>query len=127
MILDRKYYKDLSFFSRWWSNYQMKKLNGDKIFRLLELHKSLAPDKLYFYSPRLKRRPRYTGDIALLRSWQDARLCERMCPTQAIRITEDNFLIDDRGCIACGLCVELAPPGLLEIFEVRATNSKDEA
>ncbi len=114
MILDRKFYNQLPFFRRWWNNYQMKKLRGEKLFRNLQLHKSASPDKLYFYSPRLKRKPKFTGDVALLRSWQDAKLCERMCPTQAIVVTEDNFIIDDRGCITCGLCVELAPPGLLE-------------
>lgn len=115
MILDRKFYNDLPLLRRWWNRYQMKKLRGESLFRHFDLHKSSAPDKLYFYSPRLKRKPRFSGDVELLRSWQDAKLCEKMCPTQAIKVTEDNFLIDDRGCITCGLCVELAPPGLLEV------------
>lgn len=122
MILDRKYYNDLPLLRRWWIRYQLRHLRGEKLFRLLELHKSLAPDKLYFYSPRLKRKPRFTGDEALLRSWQEAKLCERMCPTQAIQVTENDFVIDERGCISCGLCVELAPPGLLEVtHEVKGT------
>ena len=115
MILDRKFYNNLPVVRRWWNNYQMKKLRGEKIFRFLDLHRSSAPDKLYFYSPRLKRKPKFTGDIELLHSWQDAKLSERMCPTQAIQVTENDFVIDERGCITCGLCVELAPPGLLEV------------
>ncbi len=115
MILDRKFYNSLPWFRRWWNSYQMNKFHGEKIFRLFDLHKSLSPDKLYFYSPRLKRKPRFTGDTALLHSWQDAKLCEKLCPTHAIKVMENDFLIDDRGCITCGLCVELAPPGLLEV------------
>jgi NAD-dependent dihydropyrimidine dehydrogenase PreA subunit len=115
MILDRKFYNDLPIFQRLWGRYQMKKLRGEKLFRFFDLLKSSAPDRLYFYSPRLKRKPRFTGNVQLLQSWQDAKLCERMCPTQAIQVTENDFLIDDRGCITCGLCVELAPPGLLEV------------
>jgi NAD-dependent dihydropyrimidine dehydrogenase PreA subunit len=30
-------------------------------------------------------------------------------------VTANAFIIDDRGCIACGLCIELAPPGILEM------------
>lgn len=115
MILDRKFYNDLPIFRRWWNSYQMKKLRGEKLFRMLELHKSAGPDKLYFYSPRLKRKPRFTGNIELLRNWQESKLCERMCPTHAIQVTENDFVIDERGCITCGLCVELAPPGILEV------------
>lgn len=123
MILDRKYYNDLPLLRRWWNNYQMKKLRGEKLFRILELHRSSAPDKFYFYSPRLKRKPKFTGNVDLLRSWQDAKLCERMCPTQAILVTENDFVIDERGCITCGLCVELAPPGLLEVIhEVKGSD-----
>lgn len=115
MILDRKFYNNLPLIRRWWNSRQMKKLRGEKLFRFLDLHRSTSPDKLYFYSPRLKRKPKFTGDVALLRSWQDAKLCEKMCPTQAIQVTENDFVIDERGCITCGLCVELAPEGLLEI------------
>lgn len=115
MILDRKFYNNLPVIRGLWNRYQMKKLRGEKLFRFLDLHRSSAPDKLYFYSPRLKRKPKFTGDIELLHSWQDANLCERMCPTQAIQVTENDFMIDERGCITCGLCIELAPPGLLEV------------
>lgn len=115
MILDRKYYNDLPFYRRWWISYKLRKLQGEKLYRLLELHQSSLPDKPYFYSPRLKRKPRFTGDIELLARWQDAKLCERMCPTQAIQVTETDFVIDERGCIACGLCVDLAPPGIIEV------------
>lgn len=115
MILDRKYYNDLPLLRRWWNSYKINKLRGEGLYRMLQLHKSSSPDKLYFYSPRLKRKPQFTGNIELLRNWQEADLCERMCPTHAIRITENDFVIDERGCITCGLCVELAPPGILKV------------
>jgi Fe-S-cluster-containing hydrogenase component 2 len=30
-------------------------------------------------------------------------------------VTADAIIIDDRGCIGCGLCVDFAPTGLLEM------------
>ncbi len=93
----------------------MKKLTGEKVFKAFKLHKTEWPNKLYFYSPRLKRIPKFTGNTEALSLWKESKLCEMICPTQAIKVTADAFIIDDRGCIACGLCVELAPPGVLEI------------
>ena len=113
MILNRNFYTKNSFFKSWWNLRQARKFSGDKVFKAFKLHKTEWPNKLYFYSPRLKRIPRFTGNKELLASWQYASLCERMCPTQAIKATSDNFIIDSRGCIACGLCVEMAPEGLL--------------
>jgi Fe-S-cluster-containing hydrogenase component 2 len=45
--------------------------------------------------------------------WKESKLCETICPTQAIEMRADAIMIDDRGCIGCGLCVEFAPEGLL--------------
>lgn len=115
MILDRNFYSKISFIRAYWSLRQIKKLSGIKVFKAFKLHKTEWPNKLYFYSPRLKRIPKFTGNTEILSNWKDSKLCETMCPTQAIRVTASAFIIDDRGCIACGLCVELAPPGLLEM------------
>lgn len=115
MILNRNFYNRIPLVKSWWHRRQMKKLSGDKVLKIFKLHKTEWPHKLYFYSPRLKRIPRFTGNVELLSSWKESKVCETMCPTQAIKVTADAFMIDDRGCIACGLCVELAPPGLLEI------------
>ena len=114
MILDRKYYSKTSFFHTYWNFKQLNKLAGEKVFKLFKLHRTQWPDKLYFYSPRLKRIPRFTGNIEQLSMWKESKICETICPTSAIKVTANAFIIDDRGCIACGLCVELAPPGILE-------------
>lgn len=115
MILNRNFYSKISVLRAMWNNRQAKKLTGEKVFKAFKLHKTEWPNKLYFYSPRLKRIPRFTGNSALLANWKESKLCETMCPTQAIKVTASAFIIDDRGCIACGLCVELAPPGILEM------------
>lgn len=115
MILNRDLYSKISFLKALWNNRQAKKLTGVKVFNAFKLHKTEWPNKLYFYSPRLKRIPRFTGNSDLLANWKESKICERMCPTQAIKVTASAFIIDDRGCIACGLCVELAPPGVLEM------------
>jgi NAD-dependent dihydropyrimidine dehydrogenase PreA subunit len=115
MILNRKYYTKTTFFRAWWNLRQVQKLSGEKVFKLFKLHKTEWPNKLYFYSPRLKRTPRFTGNTEELSKWKDSKLCETLCPTNAIRVTQDAFFIDERGCIACGLCVELAPPGVLDV------------
>jgi ferredoxin len=115
MILNRNYYVKFSYISSWWNSRQMKKLTGEKIFKSFKLHKTEWPDKLYFYSPRLKRKPRFVGTSEQLSDWKEAKLCETLCPTHAIKVTADAFYIDDRGCITCGLCVEFAPPGLIEM------------
>lgn len=115
MILNRKFYSKVFFFRAYWDLQQAKKLTGEKVFKAFKLHKTEWPNKLYFYSPRLKRIPRFTGNVELLTKWKESKLCESMCPTSAITVTAKAFTIDDRGCIACGLCVELAPPGVLEM------------
>lgn len=116
MILNRKFYTKVSYLKSLWYLRQLRKFDGEKVFRLFKLHKTEWPDKLYFYSPRLKRIPRFTGNVEALALWKDAHLCETICPTQAIKVTAEAFIIDDRGCIACGLCVELAPSGVLEVI-----------
>lgn len=116
MILNRKFYTKISFFKVYWNVRKIKMLQGEKVFKAFKLHKMEWPNKLYFYSPRLKRIPHFTGNVELLTSWKESKLCETLCPTQAIKVTASAFIIDDRGCIACGLCVELAPPGVLEVI-----------
>ena len=115
MILNRNYYSKISFLKAWWYRRQMEKLKGERLFKAFKLQRIEWPGKLYFYSPRLKRVPRFIGDKAQLSNWKESELCETICPTQAIKVTASAIIIDDRGCIACGLCVEFAPDGLLEI------------
>jgi NAD-dependent dihydropyrimidine dehydrogenase PreA subunit len=115
MILNRNYYNKFSFWKSWWFKRQLLKLTGDKIFKSFKLHKTEWPDKIYFYSPRLKRKPLFIGDSKKLSLWKESKMCENICPTQAIEVTVDAIIIDDRGCIGCGICVEFAPAGLLEM------------
>jgi len=115
MILNRRFYIKVSYLRAKWNLQQIKKLTSDRAFKAFKLHKTEWPDKLYFYSPRLKRIPRFTGNTELLSLWKESKVCETMCPTKAIKVTASDFIIDERGCIVCGLCVELAPPGVLEL------------
>ena len=115
MILNRRFYTKVSYLRAKWNLRQVKKLTSERAFKAFKLHKTEWPNKLYFYSPRLKRIPRFTGNKELLSQWKESKICETLCPTQAIEVTANAFIIDDRGCIACGLCVELAPPGVLEM------------
>jgi Fe-S-cluster-containing hydrogenase component 2 len=73
-------------------------------------------------SPRLKRIPVFIGTKAELSQWKESKLCETICPTHAIKVTAEAIMIDDRGCISCGLCVEIAPEGLLEIQNDNASS-----
>jgi len=114
MILNRRFYTKVSFLKSVWNSRQLKKLIGEGVFKAFKLHKTEWPQKLYFYSPRLKRIPRFTGNSSLLSSWQNSKKCETLCPTHAIKVTTTAIVIDESGCIACGLCLEFAPPGLLE-------------
>ena len=114
MILKRQYFAKISFVKKWWTVFSLRKMSGEKIFKVFSLHKTEWPDKLYFYSPRLRKVPRFTGNTELLSSWKSAKLCETLCPTNAIEVKAQAIVIDERGCISCGLCVELSPPGLLE-------------
>lgn len=122
MILNRTLYHRISSLQSYWFARAVKKLLGEKSFKAFNLHKTEWPNKLYFYSPRLKRVPQFTGNKELLASWQSAKLCETLCPTNAIKVTAEAIIIDDRGCVTCGLCIELAPAGLLEM----ATESSQE-
>lgn len=115
MILNRNYYNKASIFKNMWNKFQMKSLIGPKLFKTFRLHQTRLPDQIYFYSPRLKSKPRFSGDVELLRSFKAAKLCEALCPTNAIKVTDNDFIIDQMGCIACGLCVEATPPGLLVV------------
>lgn len=114
MILNKNYYRKATFFRSLWNSRQLKNITGEKVFRGFKLFKISIPEKVYFYSPRLKRIPHFSGDTKALAQWKDAEACVQLCPTQAINLTAKELVIDERGCIACGLCVELAPPGILE-------------
>lgn len=113
MILNRNFYSKISPLKAWWYRRQVDKLQGEKLFKAFKLHKTEWPNKLYFYSPRLKQVPKFSGDVERLSKWKESKLCETICPTQAIKVTANAIIIDDRGCIACGLCVDFAPEGLL--------------
>ena len=115
MILNRNFYGKISFWKAWLLKRQVRKLSGEKLFKAFKLHKTEWPNKLYFYSPRLKKKPRFIGTQEELSNWKEAKLCETLCPTHAIEVTAKAIIIDDRGCIGCGLCVEFAPPGILEV------------
>lgn len=114
MILSKTYYEKISAAKSLWIKKQMKRFSSENIYKTLSLQKTEWPDKFYYYSPRLKSKPRFTGDVAKLSQWNEAKECEMICPTLAITVTKNEILIDEKGCITCGLCLEFAPPGILE-------------
>lgn len=115
MILNRKYYSKVSMFKAWWYRRGLRKLSEEKVFKLFRLHRTEWPQKLYFYSPRLKRVPKFIGSAAGMKAWPGVKSLEEVCPTNAITVTDKEIIISERGCIACGLCIEAAPEGLLEM------------
>jgi NAD-dependent dihydropyrimidine dehydrogenase PreA subunit len=125
MILNRTYYSKISLFKAWWFRRQVAKFTGERVYKTFKLFKSDWPNKLYFYSPRLKGKPRFIGTPEELTKWQERHLCETICPTNAIKLTAKSIEIDERGCISCGLCIEVSPPGLLE-FTTEASQVKNE-
>lgn len=115
MILNRKYYNKISYIKSLWYQGQINKFKNEKVFKFFGLTKIDWPNQLYFYSPRLKRKPQFTGNVEILKQWKDAKHSERICPTNAIEVRADDFIIDQQGCVACGLCLEIAPEGLLTV------------
>lgn len=113
MILDKRFYNRFSFIKAWWIQRQMKRFEGEKVFKMFKLTKVIFPSQLYFYSNRLKTLPVYTGNKNALSNWKEAKLCEIMCPTQAIKINQEDIIIDPSGCFCCGECIRIAPEGLL--------------
>jgi len=113
MILDRRFYTHASFFKAWWTQRQLNRFEGEKVFKLFKLFKVIYPDQPYFYSKRLKTRPIFSGNKILLSNWKEAKLCETICPTQAIKVNQEAILIDPLSCIGCGDCISIAPEGLL--------------
>lgn len=101
----------------WWFKRQLRRLQDERVFKTFKLLKVEWPNKLYDYSPRLKKVPVFSGDKEKLSYWPEAKTLEVVCPTDAIRVTDKEIQIDPKGCIACGLCLEFAPEGLLEIKE----------
>jgi hypothetical protein len=118
MILNRIYYNKISTLKSWWFRQQMEKLKSERLFKAFRLLKTEWPEKVYFYSPRLKKVPRFIGSPEKLAAWSGAQNFPAVCPTNAISVTKKEIVIDERGCIACGLCVEMAPEGMLEMPEL---------
>jgi ferredoxin len=115
MILNLRLYAKVSLLRTLWNQWHLRKFSGEKVFKSFRLNRIEWPSRPYFYSPRIKRVPRFTGNIELLKSWKEAMLAAKACPTSAITVKGNDFIINDKGCIICGLCIEMAPKGLLEI------------
>jgi Fe-S-cluster-containing hydrogenase component 2 len=115
MILSRNLYSKINVWKSWWFRRQLRNISGENLFKVFNLHRTKWPEKLYFYSPRLKRMPVFIGNAQLLSQWHERKICETICPTKAIEVRSDEIHIDQAGCIGCGLCIEFAPPGLLKM------------
>lgn len=113
MILSKKFYKSRDILHRFIFSQKMKKLlrNGG-FFKALSLEQVKLP-QFFFYSPRLKTVPRFSGNLQLLSNWPELDRLSSVCPTNAIQVSPKSIEIDDAKCIACGLCVEFSPEGLL--------------
>jgi hypothetical protein len=113
MILSKNFYKSPHFLKRIILSWKMRKLLRKKsFFEALALSQIRLP-QYFFYSARLKTVPRYSGNLQLLSNWHDLERLPSICPTNAISVTSKMIEIDSAKCIACGLCVEFSPEGLL--------------
>jgi len=120
MILNRNFYNQIFFLKAAFYRKKAKALIRDslesrKLFKLFRLTSTEWPNKIYDYSPRLKRVPVFIADKKTLNSWPERKSLEDVCPTGAITVTHDAIIIEPRGCIVCSLCIEAAPEGLLEV------------
>jgi heterodisulfide reductase subunit A-like polyferredoxin len=41
------------------------------------------------------------------------KICEKLCPVDAINVFEYKFVIRQTICIGCGICIEKCPKGIL--------------
>lgn len=113
MILNKKFYNEPSILQRFILTRKMRSfLRKEHFLQALALSKVSLP-QYFFYSPRIKTVPHFSGNLQLLSNWQDLPKLPEVCPTKAIRVTQKTIEIDQRKCIACGLCVEVSPEGLL--------------
>lgn len=113
MILNKNFYKTPGLFERLMVSKKMKRfLKRDSFFSSLSLAQVRLP-QFFFYSARLKTVPRFSGNLQLLSTWGELERLPGICPTNAISVSPKNIEIDEKRCIACGLCVEFSPDGLL--------------
>ncbi len=113
MILSKKSYKSPNILERVLLFRKMRNLlRNENFFTSLALAKVKLP-QYFFYSPRLKTVPRFSGNLQLLSNWKELNELPGVCPTNAIRISAKSIEIEKNKCIACGLCVEFSPEGLL--------------
>ena len=45
--------------------------------------------------------------------------CTQVCPADAIRVVNGVAVVDEKKCVACGLCVKACPRGLIELKPVK--------
>lgn len=113
MILSKNFYKTSNALRTFLLSRRMRSFfRNDKVFSTLSLVEVKLP-QFFFYSTRLKTVPRFSGNLQLLSNWKELESLPVVCPTNAIKVSQKSIEIDSERCIACGLCVESSPEGLL--------------
>lgn len=114
MILNRNLYVKSSFLNSLFIRWRIFRLRNERVFKEFRINRANLSTLRDFYSPKFKIIPEFSGNLEALRCWKDAKSCERICPTSAIKVTEDSFEIDVKSCIACGDCMKIAPEGIFK-------------
>ncbi len=115
MILNRDSFSRSSFLRVLLISLKMKRLKSEKVYKDFKLPKLNILGLRDLYSMRHKKIPVYTGNDQLLRSWKNAKSCETICPSNAIKVENDTISINASACIICGECVSFAPEGIFKV------------
>ncbi|HAR49503.1 MAG TPA: hypothetical protein DCR81_05265, partial [Smithella sp.] len=63
----------------------------------------------------------YVAKIAEVSKCNGCGLCEKFCPTAAIKVVEKKVELDTRKCIGCGQCVHQCVRSVTELVESKRT------
>lgn len=119
MILSKEFYIRASLFKRLWLHRQISNLSKSaKLF-------SPGDWKNFRPSVRTHKMPVFTGSKKDLLLHKDIKNLEKVCPTNAIKVTESKILISEKNCIGCLECVKAAPEGLLSVSQGRFLSDHD--
>lgn len=113
MILSTRFFKTPGLLQRILATRRVKALAKENALQSVITLARVRLPQYFFYSPRLRTVPRFSGNLQLLSTYADLPKLPSVCPTNAIRVSAKEISIREEKCIACGLCLEVTPEGLL--------------
>lgn len=110
MILSKEFYIRVPFLKRLWLKRQVIKLSKSaKLF-------SPGSWKNYHPSIRSQRYPVFIGTKKELEQISDIKELEAVCPTNALKVTSSEIVINEKNCIGCLECVKASPEGIFHLL-----------